>query len=221
MDYIINRFRKEDPTKTSKLSLVVKRDLRSIIKKHDDDLTSLQLRFGERNPDVGIRCLQLPEDPSGMGICGLVTLMVSDEKDRGLPGGSAQVVMNLSSQWNNDKSRCPEVVHGSEEFIAQFFPTTMMTDEARVFTMDSVLFSRKRVPYMANVGKENNRACEGIIALEGQQRTPTLAKRGQLGEFERRSVEILMYVREKNQGLLATYLERNYLGTSFYYMVDT
>ncbi|KAK6059866.1 hypothetical protein COOONC_02482 [Cooperia oncophora] len=99
----------------------------------------------------------------------LVTLMVSDEKDRGLPGGSAQVVMNLSSQWNNDKSRCPEVVHGSEEFIAQFFPTTMMTDEARVSQWilccspgSAYTALLLQVPYMANVGKENNRACEGL-----------------------------------------------------------
>ncbi|KAK6057521.1 zinc finger, C2H2 type [Cooperia oncophora] len=144
MDYIIDRLRKEDPTKSTKLSFVVKRDLRNIIQKynmapgwrHNDDLTSLQLRFEERNPDDGIR---------------LVTLMVSDEKDRGLPGGSAQASLR------------PKV----------------------------------------------NSALQLLL------------KEVQLDEFERRFAEILVYLREKNQGLMATYLERNYLGTSFYYMVDT
>ncbi|WKY14044.1 hypothetical protein Q1695_004682 [Nippostrongylus brasiliensis] len=145
MDYIIKRLRKEDPTRSTKLSFVVKSDLRNIVERynmrpgwrHEDDVVSMRLRFEENNPADGIRVFEPPRDPSGAGfIMGrvvreqfqsktsknlviitptmlewlkryssrgvtlddtfhttrynlkLATLMVADERDRGLPGGA-------------------------------------------------------------------------------------------------------------------------------------
>ncbi|KAK6052232.1 hypothetical protein COOONC_10262 [Cooperia oncophora] len=126
MDFIINRLRKQDPTKSSKLSFVVEADLHNIVQRfnmipgwrHKDDVTSLQMRHEENNVDDGIRCFELPQDSSGRGFLlviitplmadwirkysgkgvslddtfnttryslRLATLMVMDEKDRGLP----------------------------------------------------------------------------------------------------------------------------------------
>ncbi|KAK6058182.1 hypothetical protein COOONC_04251 [Cooperia oncophora] len=75
MDFIINRLRKQDPTKSSKLSFIVEADLYNIVQRFNmipgwrqkDDVTSLQMWHDENNVDDGIRCFELPQDSSGRG----------------------------------------------------------------------------------------------------------------------------------------------------------
>ncbi|WKY05433.1 hypothetical protein Q1695_006000 [Nippostrongylus brasiliensis] len=74
MEYIIKKLRKDDPTKSTKLSFVVRRDLQNIVARymkpgwrHEDDVTSIQLRHDESNPDDGIRLFEPPRDPHGTG----------------------------------------------------------------------------------------------------------------------------------------------------------
>nr|CDJ82349.1 Protein Y54G2A.20 [Haemonchus contortus] len=206
MDYIISRLRKEDATKSTKLYFVVKQDLHNIIRKyrmapgwrHDDDVTSLKLRYEENNPDDGIRYMELPRDPSGKVIITplmlnwlmkysskgvslddtfhttrynlrLATLMVSDERDRGLPG-------------------------------AFLISGTMTSTDVERFHIAQT-WERKT--------KEVVEASMRSMVIEALRK---LLKERQLDKFQRRFAEILAYLREKSQNTMAEYLERNYLG---------
>ncbi|KAK5981882.1 hypothetical protein GCK32_007918 [Trichostrongylus colubriformis] len=146
MDYIIGRLRKEDPTRSSKLSFVVKQDLHNIVTKynmapgwkHNDELTSMRIRFEENSPDDGLRFLHFPEDPSGKGLLlvslddtfhttrynlRLATLIASDNRDQGLPGA----FLIRGTITTVDVQRLFLEI---KALIPNFSPATIVTDEA-------------------------------------------------------------------------------------------
>ncbi|KAK6013719.1 hypothetical protein OSTOST_20940 [Ostertagia ostertagi] len=263
LDYIINRLRKEDPTKSSKLSFVVKKDLHNIITKyklapgwrHDDDVTSLRLRFEEKNPDDGIRCLQLPEDPSGKGFLmgekisyfgtsrlhqrkkgesllaistlyrdndtfhttrynlRLATLMITDDKDRGLPGAfllsGTMTTVDVQRLFIEVKNLLPD-----------FSPATMVTDEApcfyngfrAVFPGAHTRLRFCRFHILQTWERKTKELVEASMRPKVNGALQGLLKEVQLERFQMRFGEILAYLRRFDQKLMAEYLEKNYLG---------
>ncbi|KAK6041918.1 hypothetical protein COOONC_20577, partial [Cooperia oncophora] len=109
MDYIIDRLRKEDPTKSSKLSFVVKSDLHNIVRRfnmtpgwrHNDDVISLPIRYDEHNADDGIKCFELPQDDTERGF-----LLDKTELERQHFDGVAM--------WTAE--RCQEFVSSNSDF---------------------------------------------------------------------------------------------------------
>ncbi|WKY11135.1 hypothetical protein Q1695_003021 [Nippostrongylus brasiliensis] len=75
MDYIIQRLRREDPTRFTKSSIVVKLDLRNFAERYNmrpaggtgSNVACIRLRFEKNNPADGIRVFEPPRDPSGAG----------------------------------------------------------------------------------------------------------------------------------------------------------
>ncbi|KAK5974864.1 MULE domain-containing protein [Trichostrongylus colubriformis] len=254
MDYIISRLRKEDPTRSSKLSFVVKRDLYNIVTRynmapgwrHHDDLTSMLIRFEENNPDDGLRCLQLPEDPSGKGLLlviitpimlewlkkyatksvslddtfhttrynlRLATLMVSDNRDRGLPGA----FLISGTMTTVDVQRLFLEI---KALIPNFSPATMVTDEApcfyngfrAVFPEARTQLHLCRFHIRQTWERKTKELVEASLRAMVNNALQHLLEEVQLDKFQRRFAEILAYLRTTKQSAMAEYLEKNYLG---------
>ncbi|KAK5966562.1 MULE domain-containing protein [Trichostrongylus colubriformis] len=252
MDYIIGRLRKDDPTRSSKLSFVVQ-DLHNIVTRynmapgwrHNDDLTSIQIRFEENNLDDGIRCLQLPEDPSGKGLLlviitplmlewlkkystksvslddtfhttrynlRLATLMVSDNRDRGLLGAflisGTMTTVDVQRLFLEIKALIPD-----------FVPATMVTDEApcfyngfrAVFPESRTQLHLCRFHIRQTWERKTKELVEASLRAMVNKALQHLLEEVQLDKFQRRFAEILAYFRTTQQNAMAEYLEKNYL----------
>ncbi|VDL75409.1 unnamed protein product [Nippostrongylus brasiliensis] len=253
-DYIIKRLRREDPTKSTKLSFIVKQDLWSIIEKynmkpgyrHEDDVESVALRYNEKNPDDGIRVFRPPIDRKGnellvvvitptmlewlkkyssRGItlddtfhttrysARLATLMVADERDRGLPGAfllsGTMTASDVERMFLEIQSLYPE-----------FEPKKIVTDEAPCFYNGfKAVFPEAKTSlhycrfHILQTWKRN---CKDLVEASIR---PTIlsAMQALLAEtrlevFEQRFAEILALLRTKGQMKMVDYLEKNYLG---------
>ncbi|VDP50713.1 unnamed protein product [Heligmosomoides polygyrus] len=126
--------------------------------RHEDDVTSTQMRYDEKNPDDGIRIFE-PPDQNGRGFLmvittpfmlgwlrqfsskgvtlddtfhttrynvRLATLMVPDDKDRGLPGAFL-----LSGSMTTEDVR--RLFLEIRSLMPEFSPRTLVTDEAPCF----------------------------------------------------------------------------------------
>ncbi|VDL86116.1 unnamed protein product [Nippostrongylus brasiliensis] len=254
MDYIIKRLRKEDPTRSTKLSFVVKSDLRNIVERynmrpgwrHEDDVVSMRLRFEENNPADGIRVFEPPRDPSGAGFImviitptmlewlkryssrgvtlddtfhttrynlKLATLMVADERDRGLPGA---FLLSGSMTSTDVQKMFLEV----RSLLPDFEPSRIVTDEApcfyngfkAVFPNAATRLHYCRFHILQTWERKTKQIVEAQLRPTVNGALQQLLKETRLEEFQKQFGEILAYLRAKNQREMAEYLEKNYLG---------
>ncbi|VDL66059.1 unnamed protein product [Nippostrongylus brasiliensis] len=254
MEYIIKRLQKEDPSRSSKLSYIMKKDLTNIVAqynmrpgwRHDDDITSVQLRCTENNPDDGIRIFEPPHDPSGAGFLmviitptmldwmkkyscrgvtlddtfhttrynlKLATLMVTDERDRGLP-----TAFLLSGTMTSADVR--RMFIEIQSLMPEFEPDKIVTDEApcfyngfrAVFPQAKTRLHYCRFHILQTWKRKMNKLVEPSLRTSVHAALRNLLNETQLPTFERRFAEILAYLKTKDQRQMAEYLEKNYLG---------
>ncbi|VDO30523.1 unnamed protein product [Heligmosomoides polygyrus] len=253
LDYVIKRVRNEDSSKLSRVCYIVKQDLRNIIAqynmmpgwRHEDDVTSTQIRYDEKKHDDGIRAFE-PPDQNGRGFLmviitplmlgwlrqfsskgvtlgdtfhttrynvRLATLMVPDDKDRGLPGAFL-----LSGSMTTDDVR--RLFVEIRSLMPEFSPRTLVTDEAPCFFKGfRAVFpdSATRLHYCTyHVRQAWERKTKELVEVSIRPTVNSalhgILKETQLAEFQRRFAEILVYLRAKKLGPMADYLKKKLSG---------
>lgn len=251
-NYIINRLRKEDPTRSSKLSFVIKSDLRNIVARfkmspgwrHDDDVTSLKLRHDEGNVNDGIRFFEAPKSSAGPSMVvitptmvewlkkysskgvslddtfhttrynmKLATLMVTDERDRGLP---AAFLLSGTMTSADVEKLFIEV----RKLMPEFSPKTLVTDEApcfyngfrAVFPEAPTRLHFCRFHIWQTWERKTKELVDASCRSSVSRALELLLREAQLNVFERKFAEILVFLKEKGQTAMSDYLEKNYLG---------
>ncbi|KAK6021027.1 zinc finger, C2H2 type [Ostertagia ostertagi] len=155
-NYIIQRVRRENRDKNSRLFFVSRDDLWNLIKKYKIrpgckdavDMTSVMVRVEESNPDDGIRMFRPPDDPSGKGF---LMVIVTPLQLKWLQAYSSRGVSlddtHHTTRYNvklatlmrfllsgtmttEDVSKLFEVIR---QLMPRFHPRTMVTDEAQCF----------------------------------------------------------------------------------------
>ncbi|KAK6057786.1 zinc finger, C2H2 type, partial [Cooperia oncophora] len=206
-----------------------------------DDLTSLRMREEERNPDDGIRFFKMPDDPTGKVIITplqqkwleqyghrgisvddthnvtryalkLATVMVVDERDRGLPAAFL-----LSGEMT---SREVAILFDEVKRVPNFAPRSLVTDEALAFYNGFMLSFPNKMWTIScagfiscNPGNAKQRSVsrktyrEGIIGA-----FRNLLRIGDEATFYAKLTEILTHLRVKGCSRLIQYLQREYLG---------
>ncbi|KAK6037442.1 hypothetical protein COOONC_25053 [Cooperia oncophora] len=228
-----NRVRREHREKASRLFFVSINDLWDLTKKYkirpgcrdSVDITSVTKRVEERILIVTPLQLKWLLAYSSRGISlddsrhntryniKLATLMVADEKDRGLPAAFL-----LSNTMTTDNvSNLFKVI---KELMPDFNPRRIVTDEAQCFWNgfrktspdSSTELHYCRIHIAKTWERKTKEVVDAILRPSVDKALRELLKETRLHVFEQRFAEILAFLNVKGQTVMAEYLSKNYLG---------